>query len=450
MKKILVSLLLFSLCLSPIARAASFYDVEEAHENYLAVEALKEREIVAGYEDGSFGVDSSLNRAEAMKILALGFGLMEAEDVTEVETEDVTEVEDVAVFSDVPEDAWFYEFVMKAYEQGIVAGYEDGSFGPAKEVTLAEALKMAILTAGFEVDEEVANEIFADVLTSDWYAIYADFSKEKDLLLADLEGKIYPNEAISRGAFAEIVYRLMKIKEEGWSRYRMREGWTKYESEDLPLNVYYDEDRFELVEGVRHFEFWVRDDSQVGTLRLYPESVRIVGELDRNDQGLNVDEYFARLKAVFAEDKLTEFSFEGMNSLEIADEGGAFTDWYIYLESGFVLTVYTEYGGGLVRYFAPALIREMLSALEYREMEIVFVEDYSALLSEIFKAVLVENMGMEMLDKLPSKIIIETDAVGVGTGPVDYYYCEEVDYTFKYERAADVVLDKREGSTSAF
>ena len=57
---------------------------------------------------------------------------------------------------------------------------------------------------------------------------------------------------------------------------------------------------------------------------------------------------------------------------------------------------------------------------------------------------------METLDMLPDKTIISTDTIGVGTGPVDYYYSEGLDYTFKYERFADVILDSREGKTSAF
>jgi hypothetical protein len=63
---------------------------------------------------------------------------------------------------------------------------------------------------------------------------------------------------------------------------------------------------------------------------------------------------------------------------------------------------------------------------------------------------MVEKKGMETLNLLPDKTIIETDAIGVGTGPVDYYYSEDVNYTFKYERKSDVILDKKVGKTSAF
>jgi len=89
----------------------------------------------------------------------------------------------------------------------------------------------------------------------------------------------------------------------------------------------------------------------------------------------------------------------------------------------------------------------MLNTLEYNKISSV---DYDEILNDLFEIVLVEDMGMSALNKLPNKNIIETDTIGVGTGPVDYYYSEDVDYTFKYERENDVILDTREGETSAF
>jgi len=71
-------------------------------------------------------------------------------------------------------------------------------------------------------------------------------------------------------------------------------------------------------------------------------------------------------------------------------------------------------------------------------------------LENIFKLMLVEGKGMEALNTLPDKKIIDTDTIGVGTGAVDYYYSEAVNHTFKYERQNDVILDKRASETSAF
>ena len=112
--------------------------------------------------------------------------------------------------------------------------------------------------------------------------------------------------------------------------------------------------------------------------------------------------------------------------------------------------VYTQYGHGLLGYQLQQYIKAMLETLQYQEVTLDPGEDYNELLSEILSYVLIEGKGMEELSKLPDKLIIETDAIGVGTGPVDYYYSEKLDYTFKYERDSDVILDSRKGQTTAF
>jgi hypothetical protein len=59
-------------------------------------------------------------------------------------------------FEDVPSDVWYASYVSDAAAAGIVSGYSDehgeptGTFGPSDPVTLAQALKMAVLAAGYE------------------------------------------------------------------------------------------------------------------------------------------------------------------------------------------------------------------------------------------------------------------------------------------------------------
>ena len=42
-------------------------------------------------------------------------------------------------FKDVPDDAWFASAVNGLYEQGLIGGYEDGTFKPSESLTRAEA-----------------------------------------------------------------------------------------------------------------------------------------------------------------------------------------------------------------------------------------------------------------------------------------------------------------------
>ncbi len=59
-------------------------------------------------------------------------------------------------FADVPDGAWFSSSVQQAVDLGIVSGYKDangnptGQFGPENSVTFAEALKIALESAGYD------------------------------------------------------------------------------------------------------------------------------------------------------------------------------------------------------------------------------------------------------------------------------------------------------------
>lgn len=90
--------------------------------------------IVEGYEDGTFRPDSPVNRAEAAKILLLSTGLPALADPF-----------GTAEFPDVPENAWFAASVQRLAEYLILEGYEDGTFGPERHITRAEAAKIVLL-----------------------------------------------------------------------------------------------------------------------------------------------------------------------------------------------------------------------------------------------------------------------------------------------------------------
>ena len=189
---------------------------------------------------------------------------------------------------------------------------------------------------------------------------------------------------------------------------------------------------------------------QFSSVRTYPNSAKIVVTIDKNEDTLDQASYFDTIKKAFPDASYLDFTFNTFPALEVSYSGGRDVDWYIYLNSGYVLVAYTSYGSGPASFRYQQIIKNMMDSLEYKDMEVSFQEDYSGILSEIFANILVEKKGMESLNKLDDKIIFETDAIGVGTGAVDYYYSKNVDYTFKYERASDVILDKREGKTSAF
>ncbi|MFH0770902.1 MAG: S-layer homology domain-containing protein [Candidatus Peregrinibacteria bacterium] len=80
-----------------------------------------------------------------------------------------------AGFTDIPQNVWFAEYVQEAADAGIVSGYRDaqgnvtGKFGPADSVTLAQALKIAVLSAGYDPTNYSEHCLTPD---TPWYKTY--------------------------------------------------------------------------------------------------------------------------------------------------------------------------------------------------------------------------------------------------------------------------------------
>ena len=439
MKKFFLSFAVFLLfsCSTFVAFAGTFSDVSEGHKNFAAIESLYERGIINGYEDGSFGPDNLVNRAEALKIIVGAFGIDYDGDYENV-------------FTDVVDGDWFFPFVMGGYHSKIIGGYDDGSFKPGNNVNLAELLKIIVLAAGVELPGSVDGSIFADVPNDFWYAPHALYARNHNIVLPDKYGNLYADQFMTRAAFSEVVYRMIRVLEDNGNTFPLWDSWPTYEGSNLPFKIKYG-DGWQIIENRNEVVFaWFDDDfSQFSPWRIYPNSAVLAVTLDTNDSGLSQSNYFSNIKTVFAGAGYAEFSLQGMSVLEVLYPEKKIVDWYVYLGNGDVLVVYTEFGNGTAGYLLKQLIKSMLSTFEYVDKD-YYGGDYSALLSEIFGNLLHEGKGMEMLDKLPEKIIIETDTIGVGTGPIDYYYSEMANYTFKYERSADMIMDTREGKTTAF
>ncbi|MBP9771207.1 S-layer homology domain-containing protein, partial [Candidatus Gracilibacteria bacterium] len=73
-------------------------------------------------------------RAEAMKIILEASG----KDIPAY-------LEENSEFKDIKLKDWYAKYVIYAAKNGIVNGYEDGTFGPNKPITRAEVAKIASL-----------------------------------------------------------------------------------------------------------------------------------------------------------------------------------------------------------------------------------------------------------------------------------------------------------------
>ncbi len=190
------------------AKTVKFIDIPDSHPHAKAINYLKEKAIIGGYSDGTFKPDNTVNRAEALKIILGGAGI---ENKTGV---------DQNPFPDVITSDWFAGWVLSAKERSIVNGNPDGTFTPQNIVNGAEALKMILLTNKIDLSAiSVFADPFSDVLKEDWFAVYYQYAKDKVLVEAVTDNKIFPSKGLTRGDLAEIIYRLMKMVEKGAEKY---------------------------------------------------------------------------------------------------------------------------------------------------------------------------------------------------------------------------------------
>ncbi len=187
----------------------NFSDVKSGNSHFVAIDYLRANGIIEGYTmngENKFKPNQKISRAEALKIF-----LLASKTITDVISEVVDKGNTLrqtneSPLSDVPVDSWFAAYVSIAKEKGIISGYEDGTFQPNKTINLAESLKI-FLNCYPNIEYPSTSDIFADVAPDEWYSKYAAYAKEKTLVNITLENYIDPNQEMTRGYMAEIIYR---------------------------------------------------------------------------------------------------------------------------------------------------------------------------------------------------------------------------------------------------
>lgn len=111
--------------------AIPFYDVGIDDWYYDAVAYVYNAGIFTGVSDTQFQPHLTMDRA----MLMTGFYRLAGSPERELEAAD-------AVYSDVPESAWYYKFVRWAATQEITAGIGDNKFGPAVQLTREQVVTL--------------------------------------------------------------------------------------------------------------------------------------------------------------------------------------------------------------------------------------------------------------------------------------------------------------------
>ncbi len=416
--------------------AASFKDLAETNEHYAAIEYLKAKGILSGYPDGTFQPQKPINRAEALKMLLLAI-----KSAFDSKTE--------LKFPDVAKNDWFYDYVAKGFDLKIVEGYPDTTFKPENNINLAESLKIISLSFQLPVPPKPLQAApYADVARDVWYADYVQYAKDKQFIAARDDGNLHPELHVSRGEFAEIVYRLLYVREKKLENFPLNTNWPVFTHPTEHYSLKYPFEWTKIVADTQTI-FWKRDapSGQVSFARVFPNSATVVVAVDPNTAKLSLENYLAKISydAAAVKQKLV---LNGYPFSSIAIPASGLKDFYFELPNKTILIVYSQTGSGALQPQLEEEIRYLVGSIRYSEQG--GQENKETLLSDIRQNLLTPGKGKTAIKLLPDAIIIETDTIGIGTGPVDYYYSAKYDVTVKYERNSDVLLAMKTARVTAF
>lgn len=105
-----------------------------------AVMALTDLNILAGYEDDTFGPDKLITRAEAAKLMVSAINMNKAADELKGET----------VFKDIDaESEWVNGYINVGFRIGYINDISKDEFAPKENVTYVQMVKMLVTAMGY-------------------------------------------------------------------------------------------------------------------------------------------------------------------------------------------------------------------------------------------------------------------------------------------------------------
>lgn len=150
---------------------------------------------VTGYEDKTIKPDNNITRAEAAALISrISTGFDSDKDY------------DVSKFADVDNGAWFAKNVGYAAENNIVGGYEDGSFRPENTITREE---FAAMICRFMKYDTSASEVFSDVPSEHWAAPYIAAMKANGIISGYEDGSFGLGRNITRAEAIAMINRAL-------------------------------------------------------------------------------------------------------------------------------------------------------------------------------------------------------------------------------------------------
>lgn len=121
-----------------------------------------------------------------------------------------TPVAAAADYSDVAEDAWYYESANYVTEHGLMSGVGNGAFSP--DTNMNRAMLVTVLHRLEGAPEITGNGNFSDVPDGSWYTSAVSWAASNQIVSGIGGGRFDPNGVLTREQLVTILYRYANMK----------------------------------------------------------------------------------------------------------------------------------------------------------------------------------------------------------------------------------------------
>lgn len=212
--------------------------------------------------------------------------------------------------------------------------------------------------------------------------------------------------------------------------------------------------------------FWKQDkgNGQVSFARLFPNSSVAIVAVDKNSSRLSLDSYLSQIE--YGEGaKLQTMTLNGLPYASVHIDANGLYDSYFQLPNGTILILYTQTGDGVLSEQLLEEIRYIIGSVRGSDSQNEGISCLGAggsistpvqtspsdeKRANVLSYVLQDGAAISALDVVDDELLFETDSIGIGTGPVDYYYSVFLDMTLKVDRNSATLLSTNNGKITSF
>ncbi len=195
-----------------VAYKTPFNDLGEKHKFESYIHEISARNIVVGFEDGSFRPDKELTRAEMATVFTRMFS--------------VPKTRSKSCFQDIPENHWAKEYVMALVDKGVFM--KDTNFNPDSLITREQLVAMTyrmLSDMGYSTsDKEKDFSQYKDldkvsdyakepykVLLNEGYLLLTELVDHEFMDTSDDEIFVHPQKAVTRVECCEYLYQFIRM-----------------------------------------------------------------------------------------------------------------------------------------------------------------------------------------------------------------------------------------------